>query len=105
MEMWVIAVLLGLSWTLILTGKIAKILDMSYKMFLRFGVCLRCGRGSFVSRYNSRTKKGPLVSIFGGVDHSAHRRSRSNCRFFQRGGYTPTCACEETRPRPHCTNS
>ncbi|MGO9117444.1 MAG: hypothetical protein ACLQPD_07490 [Desulfomonilaceae bacterium] len=50
MEMWVIAVLLGLSWTLILTGKIAKILDMSYKMFLRFGVlfCVAAGAPLFL---------------------------------------------------------
>ncbi len=45
MEMWLIALLLGLSWTLILTAKIAKMLDMSYKMFLRFGVlsCVAAG--------------------------------------------------------------
>jgi hypothetical protein len=45
MEMLVIAVLLGLSLASFLTAKIAKMLDMSHKMFLRLGVlfCVAAG--------------------------------------------------------------
>jgi len=45
MDMLVVAVLLGLSWSLILTAKIARLLDMSYKMSLWLGVlfCVAAG--------------------------------------------------------------
>jgi hypothetical protein len=45
MEMWMIAVLFGLSLALLLTAKIAKLMDMRYKMFLHLGVlfCVAAG--------------------------------------------------------------
>lgn len=46
MEMLVIAVLLGLSLALILTAKIAKMMDISYKLILRVGVFFYVAAGA-----------------------------------------------------------
>ncbi len=66
MEMLVIAVLLGLSWALILTARIAKALDMHYKTFLWLGIlfCFTAGIPLF-SFMILRLRKDPESMAWG----------------------------------------